>query len=82
MDTFFLWYETQKSSLHPIVLIAELHERLMTIHPFNDRNGKTSRLVINFILLQHRYKIDSIKGDYDTRIQYYKALVTAQTKNN
>lgn len=82
MEDFFIWYETNKNSLHPIVLAAEMHERLATIHPFIDGNGRTSRLVMNFILLQHGYIIANIKGDYDTRIQYYNALETAQTKNN
>ena len=82
MEDFFSWYETNKSSLHPIVLAAEIHERLVTIHPFIDGNGKTSRLVMNLILLQHGYIIANIKGDYDSRMQYYKTLETAQTNNN
>jgi Fic family protein/DNA-binding XRE family transcriptional regulator len=82
MEDFFIWYETNKNSLHPIVLAAEIHERLVTIHPFIDGNGRTSRLVMNLILLQHGYIIANIKGDYETRIQYYQTLETAQTKNN
>jgi Fic family protein/DNA-binding Xre family transcriptional regulator len=82
MEDFFIWYETNKNSIHPIILAAEMHERLVTIHPFIDGNGRTSRLVMNLILLQHGYVIANIKGDYDTRMQYYNALETAQTKNN
>ena len=82
MEDFFIWFETNKSSLHPIVLAAELHERLVTIHPFIDGNGRTSRLVMNLILLQNGYVIANIKGDYESRMQYYNALETAQTKNN
>jgi len=82
MEGFFIWYETNKSILHPIVLAAEIHERLVTIHPFIDGNGRTSRLVMNLVLLQHGYIIANIKGDYDTRMQYYQTLETAQTKNN
>ncbi|HLF51784.1 Fic family protein [Flavobacterium sp.] len=82
MEDFFIWYETYKNSLHPIVLAAEMHERLVTIHPFIDGNGRTSRLVMNLILLQHGYIIANIKGDYDSRMQYYQTLETAQTKNN
>ena len=82
MEDFFIWYETHKNTLHPIVLAAEIHERLVTIHPFIDGNGRTSRLVMNLILLQNGYVIANIKGDYDTRMQYYNALETAQTKNN
>ncbi|MFV8391955.1 Fic family protein [Flavobacterium sp. LB2P6] len=82
MEDFFIWYESNKSILHPIVLAAEMHERLVTIHPFIDGNGRTSRLVMNLVLLQHGYIIANIKGDYDSRMQYYQALETAQTKNN
>jgi Fic family protein/DNA-binding XRE family transcriptional regulator len=81
MEDFFIWYETNKKGLHPVILAAELHERLVTIHPFIDGNGRTSRLVMNLILLQHGYVIANIKGDYDTRMKYYNSLETAQTKN-
>ncbi|MEY4963911.1 MAG: hypothetical protein RLZZ323_1230 [Bacteroidota bacterium] len=82
MEDYFIWYETNKNKLHPIVLAAEMHERLVTIHPFIDGNGRTSRLVMNLILLQHGYVIANIKGDYDNRMRYYQALETAQTKND
>jgi Fic family protein len=82
MEDFFIWYETNKNTLHPVLLAGELHERLVTIHPFIDGNGRTSRLIMNLILLQNGYVIANIKGDYDSRMQYYTALETAQTKNN
>jgi hypothetical protein len=37
---------------------------------------------MNLILLQHGYVIANIKGDYDSRMNYYQALETAQTQNN
>ncbi len=82
MEDYFIWYETNKNKLHPILLAAEMHERLVTIHPFIDGNGRTSRLVMNLILLQHGYVIANIKGDYDNRMRYYQALETTQTQNN
>lgn len=82
MEDYFIWYETNKNKMHPVLLAAEMHERLVTIHPFIDGNGRTSRLVMNLILLQNGYVIANIKGDYDSRMQYYNALETAQTKNN
>jgi Fic family protein len=82
MEDYFLWMEQQKNKLHPVVLAAEMHERLVTIHPFIDGNGRTSRLIMNFILLQHGYVIANIKGDYDTRMKYYQTLETAQTTHN
>jgi Fic family protein len=82
MEDYFIWYEINKNKLHPVILAAEMHERLVTIHPFIDGNGRTSRLVMNLILLQKGYIIANIKGDYDSRMQYYQSLETAQTKNN
>ncbi|MWB94240.1 helix-turn-helix domain-containing protein [Flavobacterium sp. GA093] len=82
MEDYFIWYEINKNKLHPVILAAEMHERLVTIHPFIDGNGRTSRLVMNLILMQKGYLITNIKGDYETRMQYYQSLETAQTKNN
>ncbi len=33
----------------------DAHERLVTIHPFSDGNGRTSRLLMNLLLLQAGY---------------------------
>lgn len=82
MEDYFIWFLENKNKMHPIILAAEMHERLVTIHPFIDGNGRTSRLVMNLILLQHGYVIANIKGDYDTRMSYYKTLEIAQTSNN
>ena len=82
MEDYFIWYETNKNKLHPVVLAAEMHERLVTIHPFIDGNGRTSRLIMNLIFLQHGFVIANIKGDYETRMRYYQSLETAQTTNN
>lgn len=82
MEDFFIWYEINKNKLHPIILAAEIHERIAAIQPFIDGNGRTSRLVMNLILLQNGYVIANIKGDYNSQTKYYKALETAQIKNN
>lgn len=82
MEDYFIWFEENKSKLHPIILAAEMHERLVTIHPFIDGNGRTSRLVMNLILLQNGYVIANIKGDYESRMSYYQALETTQTSGN
>ncbi|RRQ47154.1 Fic family protein [Chryseobacterium sp. SC28] len=65
-----------------IELSAEMHERLVTIHPFIDGNGRTSRLLMNLILLQNGFPIAILKGDTESRLKYYGALETAQTENS
>jgi len=74
IEDYFYFYETSKDELHPIILAAEMHERLATIHPFIDGNGRAARLVMNLILLQHRFPIAIIQGDADSRLAYYAAL--------
>ena len=82
MEELFIWYNENKDHLHPIELSAEMHERLVTIHPFIDGNGRTSRLLMNLILLQNGFPIAILKGDTDSRLKYYTALETAQTGND
>lgn len=82
MESLFLWYDENKGKLHPVELSAEMHERLVTIHPFIDGNGRTARLLMNLILLQNGFPIAILKGDTDSRLRYYKALETAQTEND
>ncbi|AYD48897.1 Fic family protein [Arachidicoccus soli] len=82
MEDMFIWYNENKGKLHPILLAGELHERMVTIHPFIDGNGRTSRLLMNLVLLQNGFPIAILKGDTDSRLQYYSALETAQMENN
>jgi len=82
MEECFRFYEEQRAQLHPVELAAEMHERIVTIHPFIDGNGRTSRLVMNLILLQHGYPIANIPGDTESRLAYYGALETANLDGN
>lgn len=82
MEDYFRHYQLQKKQLHPVLLAAEMHERLVTIHPFIDGNGRTSRLVMNLILLKHGYTIANLKGDLNARMSYYRALEAVQVDNN
>jgi Fic family protein/DNA-binding XRE family transcriptional regulator len=82
MEDYFMWYQVNKDQVHPVILAAEMHERLVTIHPFIDGNGRTSRLVMNLILLKHGYVIANIKGDAQSRLAYYTTLEKAQTQNS
>ena len=78
MEEYFEFYEANKDTLHPVVLSAEMHERLLSIHPFIDGNGRTSRLVMNLLLIRNGYPIANIKGDTESRLQYYAALEAVQ----
>jgi Fic family protein len=82
MEDFFIHYERQRRILHPVLLAAEMHERLVSIHPFIDGNGRTARLLMNFILLREGYTIVILKGDANARMAYYQALEKVQIENN
>lgn len=82
MEDYFLWFQENKHKTHPVILAAEMHERLVTIHPFVDGNGRTSRLIMNLILLKNGYVIANIKGDLESRMKYYEALENVQTTQN
>lgn len=82
MEELFIWYNKNKSHLHPVVLAANLHEKLVTIHPFIDGNGRTARLLMNLVLLQHGFVIANIKGDNLNRIKYYNVLEQANAEND
>ena len=82
MEDYYHFYDLNKDAMHPILLAAEMHERLVTIHPYIDGNGRTSRLIMNLILLRHGYTIANLKGDNISRLKYYRALNKVQTDHD
>ncbi|MBL7893204.1 MAG: Fic family protein [Bacteroidia bacterium] len=79
MHGYFSYYKRSKK-MHPVLLAANMHEKLVTIHPFIDGNGRTARLIMNLILLQNGYTIAIIPGDDKSRFAYYDALEKIQTQ--
>lgn len=53
MGELMKWYRTEGTSLQPAVAAALLHYRFVRIHPFDDGNGRISRLLLNYHLLRH-----------------------------
>ncbi len=51
------WYEkeTKAKELHPVQVAALFHYKIVRIHPFDDSNGRTSRLLMNYILMRNGY---------------------------
>jgi len=82
MEGYFQFYRRNKDIIHPVILAAEMHERLVTIHPYIDGNGRTSRLIMNLILLRHGYTIANLKGDNISRMKYYRALNKVQSDHD
>ena len=55
MEDLYHWYQLNKAKLHPVILAAEMSERLVTIHPFIDGNGRVARILATFVLLLGGY---------------------------
>ena len=67
-----------EGNVHPMVLAARFHGFYEYLHPFRDGNGRTGRLLSNFILLQyHLPELIILKED---RQQYISALKAKRTE--
>lgn len=81
MEDFILRFKQMEAEkVHPVLIAAYLHDELVRIHPFIDGNGRTSRLLMNLYLLRHGYVIITLKGSYDAKVNYYKALEMSHTE--
>ena len=63
----------QKSNtLDPFQLAAKYSMKFLSIHPFQDGNGKTCRLILNALLLEYALIIVSIGEQEKDRSEYIK----------
>jgi Fic/DOC family len=52
MDQLFAWYEEQhRFESHWFLVAAQMHQRLVTLHPFADANGRSARLTLDWLLM-------------------------------
>lgn len=45
----------EKAELHPIAIASKLHHDFVLIHPFGDGNGRTARILVNYVLMRSCY---------------------------
>ncbi len=77
MNDLMQWYNTaiEDKSIHPIVIAALFHHRFVAIHPFDDGNGRMTRILMNLILMRSGYPVAVIKND--DKDNYYSLLSRA-----
>ncbi len=70
--------EHKTNAPHPIVLAARFHGFFEYLHPFRDGNGRTGRLLSNYILLRLRHPLLIIPSS--RRQEYISALRMIRTE--
>lgn len=73
----------RESFRHPLIRIGNFIFEFLAIHPFQDGNGRTSRLLTNLMLLQGGYMFTALvsheKLIEERKAEYYLALSKAQS---
>jgi len=75
----YKWYSANKHKLHPFELATMIHAKLTWVHPFEDGNGRTSRTIMNWILMKNDYPMFFIP--FEKREEYYMTLEEADKEN-
>ncbi|MFA5793350.1 MAG: Fic family protein [Candidatus Gracilibacteria bacterium] len=81
--------ELDKKEIHPLIIIGNFIFEFLSIHPFQDGNGRASRILTNLLLLKSGYEympyISHEKLVEDNKNDYYLSLNKSQkswkTKN-
>ena len=73
-----------EKAIHPIIVLAVFVYEFLSIHPFQDGNGRLSRLLTTLFLLQQGYEfmqyISFENHIENNKKQYYDALMSGQRK--
>jgi len=72
MQELIDWYRSEEKKMHPVTLAAMLHYKFVRIHPFDDGNGRVSRLLMNYVLLRNGFPPVIIKSS--DKVKYLNNL--------
>ncbi len=84
MGKLILWTNKnfEEEELHPLIIIATFVYEFLSIHPYQDGNGRLSRLLTTLLLLKKEYdfmQYASMEIEIEKRKkEYYKALMSGQ----
>lgn len=72
----------KEKEIHPLIIIGNFIFEFLSIHPFQDGNGRVSRVLTNFLLLKNGYEympyVSHEKLVEDNKNEYYLALNKSQ----
>ncbi len=69
----------QRGTVHPLILAARFHGYYEYLHPFRDGNGRTGRLLSNYILCRCGHPLLVVR--LEERQEYIAALRQIRTEN-
>ena len=75
-----LYFDKDIINLHPLIKSALFHVEFVRIHPFLDGNGRTARLMSNYILISEEVPAISITSN--DLYKYHDAISTAVETHN
>lgn len=88
MNLLINWTNEQfeKKEIHPLIIIVHFIYEFLSIHPFQDGNGRLSRLLTTLLLLQNDYlfiQYVSFENLIEkSKKEYYQALMEGQKNRN
>ena len=84
METFLTWYEDKAGGIEPLIKAGVAHLYFVTIHPFEDGNGRIARAITEMSLARME---DSVQRFYsmssqirEERSDYYEILESTQKR--
>ncbi|MFH1790847.1 MAG: GNAT family N-acetyltransferase, partial [Candidatus Omnitrophota bacterium] len=78
MDELFRFIAAHEETMHPIELAAYVFRQVINIHPFEEGNGRASRLFMNYILCSHGYR--PFVKTWETKEEYEEAFSRGHEK--
>jgi len=77
------WYNSE-TEVHPLIKVASFVYDFLSIHPFQDGNGRISRLISTLLLLKNGYKwIQYVSFEHEIenrKNEYYQVLRSCQAQ--
>jgi Fic family protein len=68
-----------KNIIQFLTLIAKQHVLFESIHPFQDGNGRTGRILLNYLLISNGFPPIVLKGDEENKNKYLFSLEKAES---